>query len=346
MSSINERKEVSECLDSLLNRLRITRESLKTVSEFGKGVNYTGEIIRLWVHGRNEKNQEVELSFLLKIAFRDVSRREMFSIERAYQCEAFMYGKIFSSFAQMQEQRKSKIVSNRTRTSILAKEIGKLHAMSFSLRIKNPQLFREFSKNIRNEKLEEELQPNLVLQGLHATTPKFLSLFDSEECRMLYEKVRILSNKFHEMYRRFYRFDPEDEYGVIGHCDLWASNLLFKEQEVRIIDWQTSRVCSAAVDLSMMLFICCDGGVRHNHRHDLIEAYYDNFSKMLRQFGEDPNVVFPRAVLEKQLKTYSGYSLCLALKTVTMMSISEDEIPDPSLFKTIQNLLSCTQKLK
>ncbi|KAF5277583.1 hypothetical protein FQR65_LT15939 [Abscondita terminalis] len=374
MASIIERKEVSQCLDSLLIRLKITRESMKIDSDFGKGANYTGDIIKLWVNGRDEKNQQVELRLLLKVALRDISTRKMISIERAYQCETFMYETVFDLFAQMQAEAKIEdrfesypkyyasstkpmeelvVLENLTsfqvvdrletltfrQARMLAKEIGKLHALSFVLRRKNPQRFQQFSKNIRNETFEEDEYVKLVIYGLIAFNPKYLTVLESEKLRMVYEKVRSLPTRFHEMYDRYYRFDPDNEYGVIGHCDLWSTNLLFNEQEVRIIDWQTARICSPAVDLSLILFICCNGEVRNKHAQHLTEVYYDSCSAMLRQFDEDPNIVFPRTVLEAHLKMYSGYALCLALRTVSMMSVPENEIPDPTLAQNYDDMI-------
>ncbi|KAF5277584.1 hypothetical protein FQR65_LT15940 [Abscondita terminalis] len=305
----------------------------------------------------------------------------MLSIERAYQCETFIYETVFSLFARMQAEAKIEnrfesypkyyasstkameeliMLENLTsfkvvdrletltyhQAQILVKTIGKLHAMSFVLRRKNPQRFRELSKNVRNEKFEEDEYVKLVINVLSGLNPKYLALLESEKLRMAYEQVRDLPSKFHEMYDRYYRFDPENEYGVISHCDLWSSNLLFNEQEVRIVDWQTSRVCSPAVDLSMILFICCDGEVRNKHRNDLIEAYYDSCSEMMLDFGEDPNALFPRAILQKHFETYSGYALCLALRTVTMISVPEDEIPDTSLAESHNEVIDMYKKMK
>ncbi|KAF5277582.1 hypothetical protein FQR65_LT15938 [Abscondita terminalis] len=377
MESISDRKEVLACLQSLLNRLKITRESLTTDSNLRKGVNYNGEIIKLCINGRDENNQHVQLRLLIKTALRDISTREMVSIARSYQCEAFVYETIFVSFAELQEKANVKdrfesypkyyasstkameelvVLENLTsfqdvdrlatlnfqQARMLAKEIGKLHALSFVLRKKDPQLFQEFSKKIRNEKLEEEEYVKFIIAALTARNSQFLAMFDSE---IVYDKVRNLPSKYREMYERYYRFEPEDEHGVIGHCDLWASNLLFNEQDVRIIDWQTSRVCSPAVDISLMLFVCCNREVRNKHRQDLIEAYYDSYSAMLLQFGEDSNTLFPRTVLENHLKFYSGYALCLALRTVTMISVPEDEIPDLSLAQNSSEVIDMYMKV-
>ncbi|KAF5277586.1 hypothetical protein FQR65_LT15942 [Abscondita terminalis] len=339
---------------------------METDSDFGKGVNYTGDIIKLWINGRDKQNQPVELRLILKIALRDIFTRKLISIERSYQCESFMYETVLASFTEMQETAKvedrfesyPKFYASSTKTMeelivlenltsfkvgerletlsfhqarMLAKEIGKLHALSFVLRRRNPQLFREYSEKIRNEKLEEEEYPQNVIRAISTWNTRYLKLFDSNK---LYETVRTLPSKFYEMYERYYRFDPEDEYGVIGHCDLWSTNLLFSQQEVRIIDWQTSRVCSPAVDLSLILFICCDGEVRNKHKQDLIEAYYDSCSETLLQFGEDPNVVFPRAILQEHLKTYSGYGFCFALRTMVLVAVPEEEIPNIPLFQS------------
>ncbi|KAF5277585.1 hypothetical protein FQR65_LT15941 [Abscondita terminalis] len=345
MASISERVEVSEFLVSLLNRLKIVCESFENDTDFAKGANHTGEIIKLWVNGRDEKEQKVELCLLLKIALRDISSRKIFSIESSYGCESFVYETIFTLFARMQDEAKiedrfesyPKYYSSSTKAMeelivlenltsfkvvdrsetltyhqarILAKEIGKLHALA-------------------NKKLEEEEYVKFAVHWIGSWNSRYLDLFDSELMR---ETVRtLIPAKIREMFARHYSFDPDDVYGVIGHCDLWSSNLLFNEQEVRIIDWQTSRVCSPAVDLSQILFSCCDGEVRNKHKQDLIQAYYDSCSEMLMMFGEDPNATFPRAILQKHLETYSGYALSLALRTVTLISVPKDEIPDTSM---------------
>ncbi|KAK4878846.1 hypothetical protein RN001_011352 [Aquatica leii] len=171
---------------------------------------------------------------------------------------------------------------------ILTKEIGKLHAMSFVLRKRDPKRFREISDNIRNE--------------------------------------------------------PRDGDAMSNHCDLWAGNLLFDDEnhpsQVCIVDWQTARVCSPCIDLAQILFACCDKSLRNKSNIDLIQTYYDSCSSHIRQFGEDPNVLFPYAVLEKHLKKYAGYSLCISFRTIYMMSIPVDKIPDLSTVQTYMDAVN------
>ncbi|KAF5277581.1 hypothetical protein FQR65_LT15937 [Abscondita terminalis] len=318
MASINDRKEVIKCLDALLKRLGITRKSMETDSGFGKGANYTGDIIKI-------------------VPFRDVTTRKILCIKQAYQCEAFMYETVFSSFARMQSDANIKDRFD----SYPKYYASSMKAMEELVVLENLTSFQvgdrlETLTYHQARILAKEIVDYLCVNVVES---QYLALYDSEKFRTQHEKVRTFPSKIHEMYLRYYRFDPEDEHGVIGHCDLWSTNLLYNEQEIRIIDWQTARVCSPAVDLSLILFICCDAEVRNQHGQDLIEAYHDSCSTMLGQFGEDPNAVFSRTVLEKHLKMYSGYALCLALRTVTMISVPEDEVLDPSKARNYIDLI-------
>ncbi|KAK4878848.1 hypothetical protein RN001_011354 [Aquatica leii] len=372
----SERNQASECLNGLLKRLNITLEDSKTTLDVGKGVNYTGEIKKLHIKGKNENGDSVELRLLLKLAPNYLPIRKILTIDRSYQCEMFVYRSLFPLFAEMQTDVEDRFESypkyfassanylneviiledmvqyklfdrlgtlSHDHALILTKEIGKLHAMSFVLRKRDPKRFREISDNIRNESRDGDEMSKLVSNGLTVWSTRVIQALDPVNDKAAFEKFKNFSNSIDMVLNRHYSFDSNDEYGVISHCDLWAGNLLFDDEnhpsQVCIVDWQTARVCSPCIDLAQILFACCDKSLRNKSNIDLIQTYYDSCSSHIRQFGEDPNVLFPYAVLEKHLKKYAGYSLCIAIRTTYMVSIPVDKIPDLSMVQTYMDVI-------
>ncbi|KAK4878847.1 hypothetical protein RN001_011353 [Aquatica leii] len=373
----SERNQASECLNGLLKRLNITLEDSKTTLHIGKGVNYKSEIKKMHIKGRNENDESVELRLFLKLAPNYLPIRTILSIDRSYQCEMFVYRSLFPLFAEMQIDVEDRFESypkyfassanylnevliledmvqyklldrlgtlSYDHALILTKDIGKLHAMSFVLRKRDPKRFLEISDNIRNEPRDGDATRKLNSTGLIVWGPRIIQALDPVNDKAAFEKFKNFSNIIDMFFKRHYSFDCNDVYGVISHCDLWACNLLFDDEnhpsQVCIVDWQTARVCSPCIDLAQILFVCCDKSLRDKSIIDLVQTYYDSCSSHIRQFGEDPNVLFPYTVLEKHLKKYAGYSLCIAFRAIYMMSIPVDKIPDLPMVQTYMDAIN------
>lgn len=73
---------------------------------------------------------------------------------------------------------------------------------------------------------------------------------------------------------------------MLNHGDLWVNNFLFKYEEgepvdVVFVDYQMSFYTSPGYDINYFLSTSPTNEVRENHVDNLIENYYNNFSRIL-----------------------------------------------------------------
>ncbi|KAB7499080.1 hypothetical protein Anas_05090 [Armadillidium nasatum] len=109
-----------------------------------------------------------------------------------------------------------------------------------------------------------------------STIPKY------EKCaKWLNENKQNLSQYFLE------GFKSSKPLEVLIHGDCWTNNLLFKYNskntpvDLRLVDLQVSRLASPGSDINYFVYTSLTGDTRSKYFHDLLEAYYQSFSKVL-----------------------------------------------------------------
>lgn len=81
---------------------------------------------------------------------------------------------------------------------------------------------------------------------------------------------------------------------TICHGDCWTNNFLYKYDgnndilEVCLVDFQLIRYGSPALDVANLIFCCTDKSLRENHMKTLLQAYYKELLKGLRELGPLP----------------------------------------------------------
>ncbi|KAK4878579.1 hypothetical protein RN001_011085 [Aquatica leii] len=362
-------------IENYLKTINISDYTLQISSDSTKGNNFMALVKRINVRGKNAKDENTELSFVAKTAEVNEAFRKANFINSIYKREIYTYEKILPSFFELQirynvpvrfESYPEYYVSSTTdfeefvilkdmkvcgykncdkqhffdfnHASLLIKELGKLHALSFALKEKEPEVFREICNNAR----DLEYQP-----GFLATSKNITDLFcifavkslDPLEDRVAFDKFYHFRKKILDVTKGVICEVFDSKHAVVVHGDCWLENFLFKYQDdhvptdVCILDWQKLRVGSPAFDISQILFLCCDKETRNNHYSDLLLAYYQSFSSFLKFFNEDANELFSFEVLLLHLKKYSVFGLARALKVIYFLAINNEDIPDISNIK-------------
>lgn len=210
---------------------------------------------------------------------------------------------------------------------LVVKELAKLHAFSFALKVKKPEVFKKISN------LPE------VLIGL--TGEK--SFFNICECG-LRKALTYCDEKFKNGVQKMIEDLPDvmrssisgkdsKEYLVINHADCWKNNMMFKYEvnillkrfcqnfnliykfqngtpaEIRLFDWQITRLTSPAVDLCYFLYGSGVDMLIQDHFDNLVDLYYGQLKKSLKSLGSDINQLYPRKVLDDEIKMYSRFGI-------------------------------------
>ncbi|XP_063225241.1 uncharacterized protein LOC134532600 isoform X2 [Bacillus rossius redtenbacheri] len=112
-------------------------------------------------------------------------------------------------------------------------------------------------------------------------------------------------------------FGAGGELVVLCHGDLWCNNMLFKYSaageplEVRFVDFQVTRLASAATDLHYFLLGGPSDDVRKQGSGPLLRVYHDQLCRALRLLDCDHLVVsFSR--VEQEMKDHMLYALNVA----------------------------------
>ncbi|XP_031355022.1 uncharacterized protein LOC116179377 [Photinus pyralis] len=333
------------------------------------GDNFIGLIYNVTVNDTNGT-----LHLVLKVAPQEGTFRETFAVREIYKSEIFTYKEILREFFELQRDKNlernfqafAKLYASSTEylrealimenvkmkgfrplnyrisvdyphASLVMREIGKFHALSYAMRDQKPKIFDSWKDQCHKCLFFSNVKVP-ALKAVPILTNAILTSYPSqqneEERKALQEFVNILP----VIYRNFSCISRDDmKYAVIIHGDLEIRNLLFKygnphdpdcPTELCIVDWQLMHLAPPAMEVLFFIFLSTDKELREQHYTKLIEEYYQSFCLFLRELGSDPDSLFPFPILLEHLKKYSGWALLLAILFNPSNLKEGDDIPD------------------
>lgn len=216
--------------------------------------------------------------------------------------------------------------------SLVMKEMGKYHALSFALRDQRPEIFAEFSKKkpvFMLEMIENEMSAKF-LDNNYDMASKTLEPTEKD----LYDKMQGLRTTFKSKMYELCQ-DQAEPFSVMNHGDFWNNNMMYLygkgskvPRAVCLIDWQIVQFCSPAMDISYFLFSSTDPTLRDEHYDDLLHVYYDNLAETLQRLGSDPEKLFKYSDLMDQLKKYAQYGFIMSPMLIQVVTAKPSDIPD------------------
>ncbi|CAH2096155.1 unnamed protein product [Euphydryas editha] len=208
-------------------------------------------------------------------------------------------------------------------SSIVLKNLAKLHGLSFVLQKTSPDVF----ENIRNlcGKDIQYAAPENIPESLVYYFKESLKVVSNSEFKAKLEEIsphilEILSKST----------APVRNYSTICHADCWTNNILFKHQgkrpvEALFVDYQLVRYASPVTDISYFLYTCMDQEILCNNYDRLLNIYYGTLSAVLRQCNLDVKHIYPKEVFQKHLKEYSVLGLIEALISMKIITADTEE---------------------
>lgn len=103
---------------------------------------------------------------------------------------------------------------------------------------------------------------------------------------------------------------------------------LLKEiaEDIRILDWQTIRYGSPAIDLLDNLFTSTDKALRGKEYNNLLQLYHSSLSKTVRLLGSNPDKLFSFDHLQSELKRCGNYALLRAPMLIQISQANSSEV--------------------
>lgn len=233
---------------------------------------------------------------------------------------------------------------------LLIKEIGRLHALSFAIRDQYPHIFKKILSTLKEVEFNDQCcSHNRNL--LHAVFPQCINSLHAIQDKIALQQYKKLEKVFFEKTQKSVDRKSSEPYAVVTHCDVWTSNLLYKynelnlPSEVCLVDWQLVKISSPVSDISQIMFVCIDKETRDKHYQELINEYYTSFSSFLRELGSDPDIMFPMNVLQEHLQKFSVHGLYIAVRMISLTSISENDTPDFVEKDALQTIINAKKNL-
>ncbi|KAB0793312.1 hypothetical protein PPYR_12932 [Photinus pyralis] len=333
------------------------------------GQNWLGLVQNLKVQG----DGKAEINLVAKLAPYQRAYRNMLPIRNIYEREVFFYEKVVPEFLKLQEKkalssglgpfikvhltslemfREALIMENMklkgfrdrdyridvdyAHASLVMKEMGKLHALSFAIKDQTPDVYRYIEENLR-ESFFNSNSFNRMVSMVQISVEVISKDYESTHDRALCLKLRTSFEKVPDFLKSLQNSRIFGRYSAITHGDLQIRNVMFKYEnpsqvdvptEVCIIDWQTACIGSIAFDIAYFMFLCTSGSFRKLHYTNLLRDYYQSLTSLLIGLGSDPEALIPYSAVLSELRQFAKLALYKMVWIASLNMIKAQDIPD------------------
>lgn len=86
------------------------------------------------------------------------------------------------------------------------------------------------------------------------------------------------------LYKQMYNCvqENDEKWKVLCHGDLWINNLMFKSNDVKLIDLQSMRYTSLVIDIQHLIYSSTESNVRIKYYDEIISNYHKNLMENLK----------------------------------------------------------------
>ncbi|TDG47400.1 hypothetical protein AWZ03_006128 [Drosophila navojoa] len=282
-----------------------------------KGDHYASVMFRANVEYSSEKRKCSKSLIIKTMPEMDGHKKEFVSESKIFQTEIEMYTEVLPRFEEIlraagedtkfcatcvyysMQPRQIMIfedllplgyvvIRNRNATldelrAALAK-LAKWHAVSFKLLEEQPGIFDRLQYDITT-------MPNLFeLEVITSALPNFINMISQEDSLKTYRKYfepmreNILS-RWQDVLREYRQNRQANAYYVLCHGDFHIRNIMFKDNDCMLIDFQMSSVGSIANDLQYAKYMLLSGDDRKDKWDEILYHYFDTFTRTLSKIG-------------------------------------------------------------
>ncbi|XP_026467668.1 uncharacterized protein LOC113371248 [Ctenocephalides felis] len=314
---------VQKAVQNIILEQQITNYNIEVTPGSNAGDNYGSTIYRIQVKGRRS-NGDTTLSLICKVPIATCKVSQSLGFKR----EIHTYKNLLKDLKQFQEEKKIQFIDGFN-TSIKCYDaddtIGKEYIIFEDLK---PQGFTMLAKDVYIDKIhaqhvvKELAKFHAISFAMKDQKPKeFKRLSNLPE--VIFEIIgeQPLNNLCKLALERALNFMSEkgsEDYLVITHADCWKNNMMFKYEngcpkEMRLFDWQITRLASPAMDLCYFFYISGNDELIEQHFDNLMEIYYEQLKKSVKLLGSDITRLYPRSILETDLKKFAGFGIIFCI---------------------------------
>ncbi|XP_016968343.1 uncharacterized protein LOC108036594 [Drosophila biarmipes] len=198
--------------------------------------------------------------------------------------------------------------------------LGRFHGFAYALKHTNPQKFSKLTDSLKESRYASDVihaEWKLTIKTSIARAAKAVATFQPQIDKEFVEKLSFLIADY-TLYGR-QRVAPREPLATLCHGDYVRNNVAYKyddqeqPQEIMMFDYQTMRISSPMIDLSVFLAVSTYADVRYNNFdaifHEYCSALYDSYRKHAKQ--EVPESM-SRAELLKEYVRFLPYSVSIS----------------------------------
>ncbi|XP_041764589.1 uncharacterized oxidoreductase dhs-27-like [Anopheles merus] len=219
---------------------------------------------------------------------------------------------------------------NYEHARLTMQQLGRLHAVSLAMKRDRPADFEQFKVPDPLDVMMPEGSPLEAMLIKMLTDAK--ETLEPNETKERTKMQKLIDNMRQEM-KNCTDGALAEPYAVLGHGDCWVNNFMFHykngaPEHVILLDWQITRYVSPVTDLSYFIFCCTDGEFRRRHYDEMMSIYYNSLEALLEKLGHNPQEVFPRTALMRQLRRFGRFGILMANFLVPMLCTRNEDLPD------------------
>ncbi|XP_034120059.1 uncharacterized protein LOC117578585 [Drosophila guanche] len=221
---------------------------------------------------------------------------------------------------------------------VAVKYLGKFHGFTYAIKHKNLEKFKELTENLKESRYANDTIHPQYLVTLKASVQRALlavATYQPQVDEDFVKKFVFLISDSVKYGRQ--RVAPREPLATLCHGDYVRNNVAYKyddkeePQEIMMFDYQTLRVSSPMIDLSVFLAISIYADVRYTHFDSIFDDYctalYDSYRKHTKD--EVPEFM-NRTELLKEYIRFLPYSVsitsCFLFELVEPSGLSSEEM--------------------
>lgn len=232
-----------------------------------------------------------------------------------------------------------------------SQKLGTLHGVSVAMRTVCPARFHRARQHVQEIVYCAEAA-DFYSTSLNSSVREALSSLRASNGRTgdldaaIRHVERLDGGRMYELMSSAVHQDPADDWSVMCHGDLWVNNLMFRYDEqqrrpaqevvdVKLIDLQTTRCASLAIDILHFIYTSTERAMRVDETLDaLLRHYAEALMAEVRRHVEQPELLerlaaqFTVASIRREVRSKIMYGLGISMWLLPAVTFHPDRIPD------------------
>lgn len=253
------RSDVQIVIKDIVDELKITDYTIDFEKQDFTGDNYLGDIIRVKINPKNINKAFKPINLILKLAPQSTVSRDAFPIISFYENEISFYTNIVPIIEKLQDEqelpinerilfpkfytgileefkelmamrdlspdgyilRDKKIPLDHEHLTVIVQNLARLHAASFFMKEKDPELFKRCSQDLPKTMNYGENFAKMIVIMAEKVHPLITNQNNKTKFKSFVDSVG-------QNVHNYLDSSLSEPYNVICHGDAWNNNMLFK----------------------------------------------------------------------------------------------------------------------